>query len=584
MLASANLCAIPFLGHCDNSRLQMSAKQLSQAVTNPRCQVPKVIGANFRYLSDSSRMFKFTAPNPGDIIYVNDELMIANFNTPTGAAFEIFEVPPVMTCSGLYATRLRYRRDVGPFDVGDCLYEYDCFHQTIPTYGYNLMTAYMSFFGYNHEDSIILSEEAATRCCSTKSEQILIPIHTYSLFKMMYDGETPIGYFPPVGYKLKDGVVALRSQLKIGRNSVQTLKAMNLSELANVTANQAIFQTIPITTRIKDARVFDIRIHRLDKNKRPIDKTLQTTIENLRNQYSAKLYTMQPDIYNIFNDNKAIEQFYSKYYLLRNHIDVEDFDKKELIYILEIKVVGESSSNIGDKFANRYANKGVVSLILPNELRPIAMNSNKPIDSIVGPISVISRMNFGQIIEGLLAKAVTKAEEIILQDETQCKPVLEKLAKFADILGDPEYANNIRTTASGFTNKNATRQFMNSVRQLGLYFEAPNFANFNLDTLRQSVGHEFGIRAVEPVKLPRKLIQYVTEKLKINVPIPNEDVIMPNIFTAPIYTIKLKQESYYRSTARDFGNYKATNRQPIQGRNRDGIIASGSRLGQMELI
>ena len=241
----------------------------------------------------------------------------------------------------------------------------------------------------NHEDSLIISESAADNCRSTKSEQILIPIHTYSLFKMLHDDNgSPIGYFPPIGHKLKDGVVALRNQLKMGKNSVQTLKSMNISDLANITSNQAIFQTIPITTRIKDATIFDIRIHRIDKTKRPIDKTLQTTMENLRNQYSAKLYSIQPDIYSIFKDNKMIEQFFSKYYVLHNHIDVEEFDKKELIYILEIKVVGESTSSIGDKFANRFANKGVVSLILPDELRPIAMDSNKPIDSIVGPISV----------------------------------------------------------------------------------------------------------------------------------------------------------------------------------------------------
>ena len=137
MLTSTSLCPIPFLGHCDNSRLQMSAKQLSQSVTNPRCQIPKIIGKDYRFLSDSTKLFKLTAPLDGVIRYVNDDILLLNYKYPNGefAPMDIYQVSPVMSCSGLYATRLRYKRDVGPFKVGDLIYEYDSFKQSIPTYG-----------------------------------------------------------------------------------------------------------------------------------------------------------------------------------------------------------------------------------------------------------------------------------------------------------------------------------------------------------------------------------------------------------------------------------------------------------------
>ena len=121
-------------------------------------------------------------------------------------------------------------------------------------------------------------------------------------------------------------------------------------------------------------------------------------------------------------------------------------------------------------------------------------------------------------------------------------------------------------------------RFQRSVDELGLYFEAPNFANFNLKELTDQIENDFNVKSNEPLLIPRKLIQYMNDKLKINMPVPADDIILPDIFVGSIYTIKLKQEAAYRSTSRDFGHYKSINKQPSQGRNKDGLIGQGSRL------
>ena len=585
MITSSNLCAIPFLGHCDNSRLQMSAKQLSQAVTNPRCEIAKVIGENYTYLSNSSQLFKLTAKYPGEVIYTNDDLMIVHYpQTENGPHTPTYETPAINTCSGLYATRLRYKRDVGPFNVGDVIYEYDCFRQGVPSYGYNLWTAYMSFFGYNHEDALVISEDVANRCRSTKCETILIPIYTHSLYKMnVYPGA--FGFIPDVGQELNGQTIAYKSQLKAGRNIMQQLKAMNITDFTSALDNCIAFSTHEITTRVKNGRVTDLRIHRIggkDQNRALVDKTLQLAIDRIVQSYVVKLQTFIGQLEHTGVPKDMISNQIARNYVLQKKADLSDFDKRELAYLIEVQVTGESTTSIGDKFANRYANKGVVSHIIPNDLRPIAMHSNRPIDSFVGPISVVSRMNFGQVIEGLIGKGVLKAEQNILADVNSAPEQLERLARVADCLDNKAYSGQIRNLATQLNDPDTARQFANSVQELGLYFEAPNFANFNLNELRKTVEDNFNLTAVEPVKVSKELIKYMTQNLKLDVAVPAEDIILPDIFTAPIYTIKLKQEAKYRSTARDFGNYKATNRQPTQGRNKDGLIAQGSRLGQME--
>ena len=147
MLTSTNLSVIPFLGHCDNARLQMSAKQLAQSLTHLNCEVPKVVGHDYHYLSDTSRRYKCVAPLPGEIIFVDNEIMIVNYFNNDNRILQIYEIPHILNTSSLFATQLRYKRNVGLFNIGDLLFEYDCFHNNIPTYGYNVWTAYMSFFG-----------------------------------------------------------------------------------------------------------------------------------------------------------------------------------------------------------------------------------------------------------------------------------------------------------------------------------------------------------------------------------------------------------------------------------------------------
>ncbi len=583
MITSLNLCAIPFLGHCDNTRLQMAAKQLSQAITNPSCEVPKVIGENYSYLSNSSNLFKLVSQYPGTIVYLNEEIMIVLYETQYGPLIDTFDVPQIRNCSSLYATKLRYKRGLGPFNVGDILYEYDCFHQGIPTYGYNLWTAYMSFFGYNHEDSMIFSESAAQKCKATKNEVILLPIYTHSLYNMnIYSGE--FGFIPEIGNCVDKQTVSYRSQLKSGKNIIQQLNMMNITSFTAAIDNNISFNTHEVTTRIKNGRVTDLRIHRIgtNNNKRIlIDKKLQIAVNKLCLAYGSKLNDIVTDWEDLLtNDHKKL--LLSQHYILQKTVDLSDFDKKELAYLIEIQISGEDDTCIGDKHANRYANKGVISLIIPNELRPYSIHSGQYIDSIVGPISVVSRMNFGQTIEGLISKGISKAENEILKDPSKCSYYLESMAKTSDSLGNVEYSNQIRQFILNLTNPDIKNQLIHSIQEIGLYFEAPNFANFNLTNLINTVENNFDVQIVEPIRISKKLIKYMNDKLKINMPVPSDDFILPNIYVAPIYTIKLKQLAKTRSVARDFGNYKMTNRQPSQGRNKDGVIAQGSRLGQME--
>ena len=74
---------------------------------------------------------------------------------------------------------------------------------------------------------------------------------------------------------------------------------------------------------------------------------------------------------------------------------------------VEVEVAQLRKIEVGDKLAGRHGNKGVISKILPIEDMPY-LEDGTPIDIILSPMSVISRMNIGQILEALLGWAAKK--------------------------------------------------------------------------------------------------------------------------------------------------------------------------------
>lgn len=584
MLTSTNLCVIPFLGHCDNARLQMSAKQLAQSLTHLNCEVPKLFGHDYHYLSDSTRMFKYTTPFNGEVIYENNEIMIVNMKMSEDNYYiDIFETPQYMNTSSLHASQLRYKRPIGPFSIGDVLYEYDCFHNNIPTYGYNIWTAYMSWFGLNHEDSICLSEWALNKMHSMKTEQILIPIYDYSVFRHIYP-ESSFKFLPDIGQPIQENIVTYRNSIRPGNNILSQMKNLSLSEFTSITNDDHLFNSIPITCRIPNAIVLDIRIHTINSNLKLIDKNLEVYINRMKQIYEPKLKEIVTSLRSLFPKSFS-DSILSSQYVMINKLKNDLIDRNQIAYLIELKVGKDDSSHLGDKFANRYANKGVCSKIIPNELRPIITRTGQPIDYISGPITGVGRMNFGQFIEGCISKSVDNSERIIKKDNSKAPSEIRKLANISRILKDFEYAEKIDNLANQMENdESILKQFISSVNENGLYMEAPGFVNCELKELEDVIYKDSQIKVEEEIYLSKDLIEFINDALKITgLPsAPSEGVYLPNIYCAPIYTLKLKQESYYRSSARDFGSYKSTNYQPVQGRSSDGFIGASARLGQME--
>ena len=226
-----------------------------------------------------------------------------------------------------------------------------------------------------------------------------------------------------------------------------------------------------------------------------------------------------------------------------------------VIKMVKVYVAMKRKLSVGDKMAGRHGNKGVVSRILPQEDMPYFADG-RPVDMVLNPLGVPSRMNVGQILEihlGLAAKGL--GEQINrLYEENKIKALREKIR---NIFTDPATRRE-----TGAMNDEKVREFAEYYRK-GVHMATPVFdgakeseikallEEAELDTSGQMVLYDG--RTGEPFK----------EKITVGT----------------MYMMKLHHLVDDKIHARSIGPYSLVTQQPLGGKAQFG----GQRLGEMEV-
>lgn len=588
MIVSVNLNTIPFLSSTDSTRASMSAKQIQQALSGPNTEIPYVIGSDYDTVTKSSKLGITLAKDDGEVLYKNQDLLIVQYKN-LNKVQDIY-LPPIKKTSSSFGTKLRYViAEKQKFKKGDILANYDCFLDGVPSYGYNTFTAFCPFFGFNHEDAVTVSESFANLATYSSVEKVYVPIYEYTLLQEFYkDYQDSYSYLPAVGQKIKDDIVCCiiapkdsgLSNYSDLKHKVQlALKNMTLSNLLNMSFSESNKFTVDkIKTKVENGTITGFKIHRFKKSGTSImiDQKLESVLDHLYQKYSVFIATTYNDLIKKFN-YQYVEYLLKKYYIFldKGRTTRGEISLNNLVYLIEYEISKESPTVIGDKIANRFANKGIVSLILPDDLRPVAINSNKPIDLIFNPFGVFSRQNLGQLLEALVAKSVMYCDEHIKENPESAKDIITWLNESVMKQIDTEYYTRVKNEVIGkLDDIDFKNEFIKNINNANLFVEAPSFAEVDIRTLVKNC-----VDYRETILLKKELIKYMKQKLKLSIPFPDEDVYLENILCAPIYIQKLSKLVSKIINARDFGSVKSVTKQPTKGRARGG----GSRVGQMEI-
>lgn len=228
-----------------------------------------------------------------------------------------------------------------------------------------------------------------------------------------------------------------------------------------------------------------------------------------------------------------------------------------VIKLVKVYVAIKRKMQVGDKVAGRHGNKGVISMILPEEDMPY-MADGRPVDVVLNPLGVPSRMNVGQILETHLGWVGAELGRQI-QEMLDQKAAIEQVKKYmAEIFEDDQEVSEFLGSAS------------------------------DQDILTFAKDQSSGIRFATPVFDGAKEIQ-IKKMLKLAEVSDTGQVTLfdgrtGDPFDTPVtvgmmYILKLHHLVDDKIHARSIGPYSLVTQQPLGGKAQFG----GQRLGEMEV-
>ena len=349
---------IPFLAHDEANRALMGTHMQCQAVTLIKPQAP-VVGTGMEEVVGINMGRAIVAPEDGDVTYVDGKKVILKTKTQGSLIYNLqkFARSPQSTCYSqrpIVITGQKVKK-------GDTLIDGSATDDGELALGQNLSIAYMSFEGLGYEDAIVISDRLF-------KEDILTSIHIEEYETSVV--ETKLGVeettrdIPNVAEEDlanldEGGIVVVGSE--VGPNDILVGKIAPKGE-TELTAEERLLRTI-FGEKAREVRDTSLRMPHGERGT-VID------VKILSREEGDEL------------EHGAISKIFVKVAQMR-------------------KVV------VGDKLAGRHGNKGVISKIVPSYDMP-HLEDGTPIDIIISPLSVLARMNLGQLLETHLGWAAQK--------------------------------------------------------------------------------------------------------------------------------------------------------------------------------
>ncbi len=348
---------IPFLEHDDATRALMGANMQRQSVPLLRSEAP-FIGTGVESIAAKDSGAVIISKADGVVDYVDSrKIVIKNATGQDIYHLANFELSNAGTCQhhrpivrhGDKVKRGQVIADGPSTDKGEL------------ALGKNVVVAFMTYNGYNYEDAVILNENLV-------KDDVYTSLHMEDY--QMQCRDTKLGPeeitrdIPNVSEEARknldeNGIVMIGTEVKEGDILVGKVTPKGMAEL---TSEEKLLHAI-FGEKTREVR----------------DTSLRVPHGGDGIVHDVKIYSRK--------ENDELPAGVSK--------------------VIRIYIIQKRKIQVGDKMSGRHGNKGVISLILPQEDMPY-LPDGTPVDIMLNPMGVPSRMNIGQILELHLGYAAKK--------------------------------------------------------------------------------------------------------------------------------------------------------------------------------
>ena len=562
-IMSVSAALIPFLEHDDANRALMGSNMQRQAVPLLRPQSPIVgTGIEEKVARDSGQMVLSAAA--GIVSSANGRDIVV-----TDAAGLEHHHPLTKFSRTNQGTCFDQRPIVARGDVvqaGDVLADSSSTDRGELALGQNVLVAFMSWEGFNYEDAIILSERLYREDYFTS---IHIEKHEVESRDTKLGPEDITRDIPNVGEtSLRDlderGIIRVGAEVGPGDILVGKVTPKGETEL---TAEEKLLRAI-FGEKSRDVKDTSLRVPHGERGK--VIQVKELSRENKDELSGAGV-------------NEAVR-----------------------VWIAQTRKIA-----VGDKMAGRHGNKGVVARILPEEDMPF-LPDGTPVDIILNPIGVPSRMNLGQVLEthlGWAARGLDFRAKTPVFDGANDAAIEDSLARiwFAEQAGAVRRTYDGNNAAAGEIDQARVRRWLNEKAAKygidpelieGIYDDAPGAAKKVCLSLwlpmvaKEDAAHlsaEFaGLDETERYQRMEELAVQVHRERRIAPPTFGKFELFDGrtgepfdqmVTVGSIYILKLIHLVEDKIHARSTGPYSMITQQPLGGKAQFG----GQRFGEMEV-
>ncbi|QJC31748.1 DNA-directed RNA polymerase subunit beta [Enterobacteriaceae endosymbiont of Donacia tomentosa] len=616
-IVSVGASLIPFLEHDDANRALMGANMQRQAVPMLKTEKP-LVGTGMERIVAVDSGVTIIAKNSGIVQYVDSSKIIVKINEQIidkKKNIDIYHLTKYTrsnqnTCINqipcVNLNELIKKGDVladGPAtDLGEL------------ALGQNMRVAFMPWNGYNFEDSILLSEKIVQEdkfttihiqelsCISRDTklgpEEITSDIPNVSESSLSKLDESGIVY---IGAEVKNGDILVGKVTPKGETQLSPEEKL-LRAIFGEKASDVKDTSLRVPNGISGT-VIDVQIFTRDgikKDKRTLEIE-EMQLKQIQQDLTAEQKILEHDIFlkiklllknnNIIikeyknnidinwlislslrdpiqqkKINKYIKQyqklkffFEKKIKLQKKKITQGDDLAPGILKIIKVNLAVKRQIQPGDKIAGRHGNKGVISKICPIEDMPYD-DMGVPVDIVLNPLGVPSRMNIGQILEthlGMAAKGIGNKINLLLKQKENIEELRSFLQKAYDIGNNTYQKINLKK----FTDAEIFSLAKNL--KIGMPIATPVFDGAKENEIKQLLK-----LADLPTSGQIKLYDGRTGE-----PFERE------VTVGYMYMLKLNHLVDDKMHARSTGSYSLVTQQPLGGKAQFG----GQRFGEMEV-
>ncbi|MFZ5992158.1 MAG: DNA-directed RNA polymerase subunit beta [Deinococcota bacterium] len=497
---SVNTNLIPFLEHDDANRALMGSNMQAQAVPLIRAQSPIVMtGVEERVVRDS--LTSVYSEVDGVVKSVSGDKIVIKGDDK--GEYEYYLRRFVRSNQGT-ALDQRPRVELGQrVKKGDLLADGPASDEGRLALGQNVLIAIMPFDGYNYEDAIVISEDLLRKdfYTSVHIERYEIEARDTKLGPERITRDIPNLSEAALRDLDEDGVVRTGAEVKPGDILVGRTSFKGETE---PTPEERLLRSI-FGEKARDVKDTSLRVPPGEGG---------VVVRSLRLKRGDPGVELKPGV--------------------REVVRVYVAQKRKL--------------QVGDKLANRHGNKGVVSKILPPEDMP-HLPDGTPVDIVLNPLGVPSRMNLGQILETHLGIA---GLDLGIRFIT---PVFDGATEeeIKNLLGEAFDQKWAQRKAEGFGLDRREQEVLARAAKLGIVDEKLDAEGQLRQVAQQGKSILYDGRSGEPIEAP--------------------------IVVGVMYIMKLYHMVEDKMHARSTGPYSLITQQPLGGKAQFG----GQRFGEMEV-